>query len=296
MTRLLASASAAALLLAACGPSAEEAGDTAAPAGQTEGAATASAAVIDGPSLETILEESDPEARLALLEARGDALQTEMRARFEEHLAPLQGDMQELATAIEAAQAEVDAAAQANFAPVVAEARACEGGDPDGLDFTAPEPDESMAPGDANAMIGQALMLAAENAPCVYALPTGLRFRIDRAAGEDAAVADPGEMVEVDYEGRLPSGEVFDSSYERGQPATFPSNGVITGWVQALSQMRVGEQWTLFIPADLGYGPAGRGPIGPNEAMIFKVELLGLPGRPDAEPAAEPEADEASDG
>lgn len=295
MTRLFAFASAAVLLLAACGQSAEDSADTA-PASQSSDAGTASAPVIDGPSLETILEEGDPEVRLALLEARGDALQTEMRARFEQYLAPLQGDMQALAAAMDAAQAEIDAAALANFAPVVAEARACEGGDPEGLDFTAPEPDESMAPGEANAMIGQALMLAAENAPCVYALPTGLRFRIDRAAGEDAPTPNPGELVEVNYEGRLPSGEVFDSSYERGEPTSFPSDRVITGWVQALSQMRVGEQWTLFIPSDLGYGPDGRGPIGPNEAMIFKVELLGLPGRPDAEPAAEPEADEASDG
>lgn len=247
--------------------------------------ADSGAALLEGPSLDEIMAEDDAEARLALLEARATALQAEMRARFDEHLSPLQGDMEAVASAIEAAQGEIASAAEADNAPIVAEARACEGGDEDAPDFTPPEPGEDMAPGEANGMIAQALMLAAEDTQCVFAFESGLRFRIDRAAGEDAPTADPGEMVRVHYEGELPDGEVFDSSYERGQPAQFPSNGVIAGWVQALAHMRVGEQWTLFIPSDLGYGPAGRGPIGPNEAMIFKVELMGLPGRVDDVPA-----------
>jgi hypothetical protein len=290
MTRLLTAASTAVLLLAACSDGA----DAPQSADQTEGSAAdaaAAAPAVDGPSLETIQAEADPEARMALLEARAEALQAEMRARFEEHLSPLQDDMQAVAGAIEATQAEMAQAAAADAAPLVAEARACEGGDPDAPDFTPPEPDEGMGAGEANGMITQALMLAADNTQCVYALGTGLRFRIDRAADEAAATPEPGEMVRVHYEGRLPDGTVFDSSYERGEPAQFPSDGVITGWVQALAHMRVGEQWTLFIPADLGYGPQGRGPIGPNEAMIFTVELLGLPGRPDDAPA-----DDASDG
>ncbi len=293
MTRLFATASAAVLLLAACGdaPDASEDAQNAARAGQAEDAGPA----VDGPSLEAIVAEEDLDTRMALLEARATALQAEMRARFERHLSPLQEDMQAVATAMEAAQAEMDAAAAANAAPIIAEARACEGGDPSAPDFTPPEPDEGMPAAEANGMITQALMLAADNAECVYALGTGLRFRIDRAQGEDMPVADPGEMVRVHYEGRLPDGTVFDSSYGRGEPTQFPSDGVIQGWVQALAHMRVGEQWTLFIPADLGYGPQGRGPIGPNEAMIFKVELLALPGRPDA-PVYEPEAAEGSDG
>jgi FKBP-type peptidyl-prolyl cis-trans isomerase len=292
MNRLLVSASAAALLLAACGGASDEAPESEAPASQSAGTSAAPAPELDGPSLETILAEDNLETRMALLEARGAALQQVMRERFETHISPLQGDMQAIATAMESTQAEMDAANQMDAAPIVAEARACDRGDAAALDFTAPEPGEDMAPGEANAMISQALMLAAEASPCVFDLGTGLRFRIDRAAGENAPVADPGELVEVNYEGNLPNGEVFDSSYERGEPATFPSNGVIQGWVQALAHMRVGEQWTLFIPSDLGYGPSGRGPIGPNEAMIFKVELLGLPNRPDVEP----DADDSSDG
>ena len=298
MMRLFASASAAALLLAACGagqdapenPDQAAEGSDATPAG-----AGGAEPAVDGPDLESIMAEGDPEARMALLEARAQALQTEMRARFEEHLSPLQEDMQAVAGAIEATQAELAEAAAADAAPIVAEARACEGGDPDAPDFTPPEPDEGMAAGEANGMITQALMLAADNAECVYAFESGLRFRIDRAQGEAMPTPNAGEMVRVHYEGRLPDGTVFDSSYERGEPTQFPSDGVISGWVQALAHMRVGEQWTLLIPADLGYGPQGRGPIGPNQAMIFTVELLGLPGRPDA-PVYEPEDGEGSDG
>lgn len=293
MTRLFATASAAALLLAACGqtPEASDGAEESAPAGEAVDAAEA----VDGPSLEEIVAENDLEARMALLEARGNALQAEMRTRFEEYLSPLQDEMQAVAAAMEAAQAEMDAAAAADAAPIVAEARACEGGDPDAPAFTVPETEEGLSEGEANGQVTAALMAAADASDCVFSLGTGLRFRIDRAAGEDMPVADPGEMVRVHYEGRLPDGTVFDSSYERAAPAEFPSDGVISGWVQALAHMRVGEQWTLFIPADLGYGPQGRGPIGPNEAMIFKVELLALPSRPDA-PVYEPEADEDADG
>ena len=301
MTRLVLSASAAVLLLAACGGASEtaEAEANAAAASevlQTAGDDALAPLELDAPEMSEIEAEADPAVRLTLLETRGVALQSEMQSRFERYLSPLQAEMQAVAAAMEAAEAEIATAQMANFGPVVAEARTCEGGSDTAPDFTPPEPDEDMSVVEANAMITQALMLAAEASECVYALPTGLRFRIDRAAGEDAAVAEPGEMVQVNYEGKLPNGEIFDSSYERGQPATFPSNGVIAGWVQALGHMREGEQWTLFIPADLGYGPAGRGPIGPNEAMIFKVELIDLPSRPDAAPEAAPEAGEANDG
>ncbi len=302
MTRLFASASAAVLLLAACGDgqeTPETASETAGPAtGDAPAGADAAGdgePALDGPDLETILAEEDPQARMGMLEARAQALQAEMRARFEEHLSPLQEDMQAVAGAIEAAQAEMAEAAAADAAPVVAEARACQGGDPDAPDFTPPEPDEGMAAGEANGMIAEALMLAADDAECVFAFDSGLRVRVDRAQDEAMPTPDSGETVRVHYEGRLPDGEVFDSSYERGEPTEFPSDGVISGWVQALAHMRVGEQWTLFIPADLGYGPQGRGPIGPNEAMIFTVELLGLPNRPDA-PVYEPEAAEDAEG
>lgn len=296
MTRLLLSASVA-VLLAACGgpsespetPETEVANSEAANSeavesgtGETQ-ASEASVATnpveIDGPTLDDIASEDDPEVRLALLEARSDALQAEGLSRFQQYLAPVQAELDAVIAAMEAAQADIEAAAAANVAPIIAEARACQGGVETAPDFTPPEPSDDMTAVESNAMITQALMLAAEASPCVYALPSGLRFRIDRVAEDGAPVAQPGEMVEVHYEGTLPNGDVFDSSYQREETINFPSNGVIQGWVQALAHMRVGEQWTLFIPADLGYGQAGRGPIGPNEAMRFKVELISLPNR-----------------
>jgi len=83
------------------------------------------------------------------------------------------------------------------------------------------------------------------------------------------------DMVTVHYEGKLIDGTVFDSSYKRGEPITFPVNGVIQGWVEALKLMQPGATWELYIPSALAYGEQGAPPsIGPNQALIFKVNLL----------------------
>jgi len=83
--------------------------------------------------------------------------------------------------------------------------------------------------------------------------------------------------VKTHYHGTLLSGEVFDSSVERGEPISFKVNGVIKGWTEALQLMKVGDKWKLFIPSDLAYGTRGAGgKIGPNAALIFEVELLGI--------------------
>ena len=85
------------------------------------------------------------------------------------------------------------------------------------------------------------------------------------------------DQVTVHYHGTLIDGTVFDSSIERGQPATFPVNGVIPGWVEALQLMNVGSKYKLYIPSDLAYGERGAGgSIGPNETLIFEVELLSI--------------------
>jgi FKBP-type peptidyl-prolyl cis-trans isomerase FklB len=84
----------------------------------------------------------------------------------------------------------------------------------------------------------------------------------------------------VHYEGTLLDGSVFDSSYQRGETVSFPVNGVIEGWTEALQMMKVGSKWKLFIPSDLAYGPGGAGQmIGPNAALVFEVELLGIKGK-----------------
>ena len=84
------------------------------------------------------------------------------------------------------------------------------------------------------------------------------------------------DIVTVNYEGKLLDGMVFDSSYARGEPATFPLNRLVKGWQIAIPNMGVGEIIEIAIPADLGYGPLGRGPIPPNATLLFKVELLGI--------------------
>ena len=87
------------------------------------------------------------------------------------------------------------------------------------------------------------------------------------------------DKVTVHYHGTLIDGTVFDSSVERGQPATFPVNGVIPGWIEALQLMNPGAKYKLFIPSNLAYGERGAGgSIGPNATLIFEVELISIGG------------------
>lgn len=107
----------------------------------------------------------------------------------------------------------------------------------------------------------------------VVTLPSGLQYKIlKEGKGPKPAASD---VVLCHYEGRLINGFVFDSSIERNEPAKFPVNGVIAGWVEALQLMPVGSKWQLYIPSELAYGTQGAGKaIGPNETLIFDVELL----------------------
>ena len=109
----------------------------------------------------------------------------------------------------------------------------------------------------------------------VTELPSGLQYKVIVAGkGSCPRVAD---KVRCHYEGRLVNGQVFDSSYRRQQPAEFPVNGVIPGWVEALQLMPAGSRWQLFIPPGLAYGSRGAGQsIGPDETLIFDIELLDI--------------------
>jgi len=114
----------------------------------------------------------------------------------------------------------------------------------------------------------------------VTATASGLLYKVERMG--DGQRPSPGEHVLVHYEGRLADGTVFDSSYQRGEPATFPVEGVIQGWSEALQLMPVGSKWRLVIPPELGYGPYGAGQaIPPNAVLIFDVELLGIEQEPE---------------
>jgi peptidylprolyl isomerase/FKBP-type peptidyl-prolyl cis-trans isomerase FklB len=87
------------------------------------------------------------------------------------------------------------------------------------------------------------------------------------------------DEVKVHYEGKLPDGQVFDSSYERGAPAAMPLRGLIPGWQEALQLMRPGDEWILYVPSNLGYGDQGAGQIPPGAPLIFRIELIDvLPG------------------
>ena len=126
---------------------------------------------------------------------------------------------------------------------------------------------------EANQAQGDAFLEQNKNVAGVVALPSGLQYKVITEGKGDSPTAN--DVVSVHYEGRLINGEIFDSSYERGEPAQFPVNGVIRGWTEALTLMKPGAKWQLFIPSDLAYGPRGSGPqIGPNATLIFDVELL----------------------
>ena len=104
---------------------------------------------------------------------------------------------------------------------------------------------------------------------------SGLQYEVLNKG--EGAMPSANDKVTVHYHGTLVDGTVFDSSVDRGEPATFPVNGVIPGWVEALQLMNVGSKYKLFIPSDLAYGERGAGgTIGPNATLIFEVELLSI--------------------
>lgn len=121
---------------------------------------------------------------------------------------------------------------------------------------------------------GQAFLEENRNKEGVTETGSGLQYKVIEEG--DGASPSAEDVVRVHYEGTLINGEVFDSSYERGQPAEFPLNRVIKGWTEGVQLMSEGATYEFFIPSELAYGanaPQGS-PIGPNETLIFKVELL----------------------
>ncbi|MHA3773950.1 FKBP-type peptidyl-prolyl cis-trans isomerase [Verrucomicrobiota bacterium sgz303538] len=107
----------------------------------------------------------------------------------------------------------------------------------------------------------------------VKTLPSGLQYKVlKQGEGKSPKATD---TVSVHYKGTLIDGKEFDSSYKRGEPAEFPVNRVIKGWTEALQLMKEGDKWMLYIPSNLAYGSRGAGrDIGPDETLIFEVELL----------------------
>jgi peptidylprolyl isomerase/FKBP-type peptidyl-prolyl cis-trans isomerase FklB len=113
--------------------------------------------------------------------------------------------------------------------------------------------------------------------PGVVTLPDGLQYKIVHSGPATGNKPHLNDEVKVNYEGKLVDGTVFDSSYQRGVPAAMPLRGLIKGWQEALQLMRPGDEWILYVPANLGYGDQGAGgQIPPGAALIFRIELLGV--------------------
>jgi len=124
-----------------------------------------------------------------------------------------------------------------------------------------------------NKATGKAFLENNKKQPGIIETPSGLQYKIIRE-GSGGEHPKPTSKVTVHYEGRLINGTIFDSSYERGEPATFPLNGVIKGWTEGLQLMSPGAYYEFYIPSDLAYGDNGTRGIPGGSVLIFKVELI----------------------
>ena len=140
---------------------------------------------------------------------------------------------------------------------------------------------QPKAAGPDGAAQSKAFMAKVVTEPGVRVLPSGVAYKIVRNGPANGLRPQLNDEVKVHYEGKLVSGRIFDSSYERGQPAAMGLKGLIPAWQEALVLMRPGDEWILYVPPEKGYGAegAGDGQIPPNSALIFRIELIDvLPG------------------
>jgi FKBP-type peptidyl-prolyl cis-trans isomerase FklB len=142
-------------------------------------------------------------------------------------------------------------------------------------EMTAKQAEMMKSQGDKNKKEGEAFLAENKKKEGVKTLASGLQYKvIKEGTGKIPKATD---KVKTHYQGTLIDGTEFDSSYKRGEPATFPVNGVIPGWTEALQLMKVGSKWQLFVPSKLAYNERGAGPkIGPNAVLIFTIELLSV--------------------
>ena len=154
--------------------------------------------------------------------------------------------------------------------------------------------DQQTAQADKNQQASDAFLAANAKKDGVKSTDSGLQYKIlTPGTGASPKASD---TVTVDYEGKLIDGTVFDSSYKRGKPVSFPLSGVIPGWTEGVQLMKEGATWEFYIPADLAYGKAGApGAIGPNQALIFKIHLISIDKATDNDKTDSSSADSASD-
>ncbi len=134
---------------------------------------------------------------------------------------------------------------------------------------------ENAKKGEAAKAKGEAFLAENKKKPGVMTTPSGLQYKVVTEGKGKKPTKE--NTVKVHYTGTLIDGTVFDSSVKRGEPIEFPLGGVIAGWTEGVQLMSVGSKYTFYIPSDLAYGPNGAGgTIGPNETLIFEVELLDI--------------------
>jgi FKBP-type peptidyl-prolyl cis-trans isomerase len=142
-------------------------------------------------------------------------------------------------------------------------------------EFQQKQQEKMQQAAESNKKEGQDFLAANKGKPGVVTLPSGLQYKVEKEGTGPKPTAS--DSVVCNYRGTLINGTEFDSSYKRGQPATFPVSGVIKGWTEALQLMPVGSKWQLFVPSDLAYGDHGAGAdIGPGATLMFEVEVLSI--------------------
>ncbi len=138
---------------------------------------------------------------------------------------------------------------------------------------------EQKAAGGKNAKAGEEFLAANAKQEGVKTTKSGLQYQVLKSGDAKGKSPKATDTVKVHYHGTLIDGTVFDSSVDRGEPISFPLNGVIPGWTEGLQLMKEGDKFKLFLPSDLAYGDQGAGPkIGPGSALVFEVELLAIEG------------------
>lgn len=130
---------------------------------------------------------------------------------------------------------------------------------------------------EANKKQSEAFLTQNKTKEGIQTLTSGLQYKVLSSGPSSGTHPTPLDFVKIHYRGSFTDGRVFDSSYQRGEPHVFPLNRVIAGWTEILQLMKVGDKWQVFIPPYLAYGEMGFGQeIGPNVALVFEIELLGI--------------------
>jgi FKBP-type peptidyl-prolyl cis-trans isomerase len=125
-----------------------------------------------------------------------------------------------------------------------------------------------------NLSAGQTFLAENAKKPGVKTLPDGVQYEVVRSGPATGLRPKKGDLLKVHYEGKLTTGEVFDSSFERGAPAVMELDQLIPAWMEVIPMMRPGDEWRLYVPPEQGYGENGAGPIPPNSVLVFRIELI----------------------